>query len=195
MVSASSSIKWRQRFEATGSFAEKPGKKSRPSPLDDHGEWLLALVASEPDLTLAGIEARLPAERQFKTTDSSIARCFQRRRVSYKKTLHASEQHRADVAEAREAWIEAQPTLDRARLVFIDKTSTNTQMTRLRGRWALGKRLVDYTPHGHWKTTAFVAGLRSDAIVAPLVVDRPMNGTIFQALSRLSRLVIFHCPW
>ena len=42
MVSASSSIKWRQRFETTGSFAEKPGKKLRPSPLDDHAEWLLA---------------------------------------------------------------------------------------------------------------------------------------------------------
>ena len=78
MVSASSSIKWRQRFEATGSFAEKAGKKSRPSPLDDHAEWLLALVAREPDVTLAEIEARLLAERQFKTTDSSISRFFQR---------------------------------------------------------------------------------------------------------------------
>jgi len=59
MVSPSSSIKWCQRFEATGSFAEKAGKKLRPSPLDAHAEWLLALVAGEPDLTLAEIEARL----------------------------------------------------------------------------------------------------------------------------------------
>ena len=85
MVSASSSIKWRQRFEKTGSFAEKPGKKSRPSPLDDHAEWLLALVVGESDLTLAEIEARLLAERQFKTTDSSISRFFRRHGVSYKK--------------------------------------------------------------------------------------------------------------
>lgn len=55
-------------------------------------------------------------------------------------------------------------------------------MTRVRGRCAKGKRLVDYAPHGHWKTTTFVAGLRNDAIVAPLVVDRPMNGAIFKAL-------------
>lgn len=54
-------------------------------------------------------------------------------------------------------------------------------MTRLRGRCAKGKRLVDYAPHGHWKTTTFVAGLRNDAIMAPLVVDRPMNGIIFKA--------------
>jgi transposase len=74
-----------------------------------------------------------------------------------------------------------QPTLDPKRLVFVDETGTNTQMTRLRGRCAKGKRLVDYAPRGHWKTTTFVAGLRNDAITAPLVVDRPMNGAIFQA--------------
>ena len=95
--------------------------------------------------------------------------------------MHASEQLRADVAEARAAWKAAQPALDPAKLVFVDETGTNTQMTRLRGRCAKGARLVDRVPHGHWKTTTFVAGMRSDAITAPLVVDRPMNGAIFTA--------------
>ena len=54
-------------------------------------------------------------------------------------------------------------------------------MTRLRGRCAKGSRLIDRVPHGHWKTTTFVAGLRNDAIVAPLVLDCPMNGVIFTA--------------
>jgi transposase len=54
-------------------------------------------------------------------------------------------------------------------------------MTRLRGRCAKGKRLIDYAPHGHWKTTTFVAGLRNGAITAPLVLDCPMNGVIFRA--------------
>jgi len=85
LVSESSSIKWFRRFKETGSFAEKPGKKLRPSPLDAHAEWLLALVARENDLTLAEIEARLLDELQFKTTDSSIARFFQRHKLSYKK--------------------------------------------------------------------------------------------------------------
>ena len=84
MISPSSSVKWFQRFAATGSFAEKPAKKLRPSPLDDHSDWLLALVAGEPDLTLAEIEARLLEERRFKTTDSSISRFFQRHGVTYK---------------------------------------------------------------------------------------------------------------
>jgi transposase len=88
---------------------------------------------------------------------------------------------REDVAMAREAWRAAQPALDPSRLVFVDETGTNTQMTRSRGRCARGTRLVDRVPHGHWKTTTFVAGMRSNAITAPLVVDRPMNGAIFTA--------------
>ncbi len=85
MISPSSSIKWFKRFEATGSFEEKPAKKLRPSPLDAHSDWLLSLVADEPDLTLAEIEVRLQEQRQFKTTDSSISRFFQRHGVTYKK--------------------------------------------------------------------------------------------------------------
>ena len=88
---------------------------------------------------------------------------------------------RADVAAAREEWRKAQPALDPEKLVFIDETSTNTQMTRLRGRCKKGARRIDRVPQGHWKTTTFVAGLRNDEIVAPLVLDRPMNGAAFQA--------------
>ena len=36
-------------------------------------------------------------------------------------------------------------------------------------------------PHGHWKTTTFVAGLRLDGMVAPMVLDGPMNGEAFHA--------------
>jgi transposase len=97
-----------------------------------------------------------------------------------KKILHASEQERADVAEARQRWTEDQPSLDPARLVFIDETGTSTNMTRLRGRARRGARVVGRVPHGHWKITTFVAGLRCDAVTAPFVIDRPMNGVIFR---------------
>jgi len=68
---------------------------------------------------------------------------------------------------------------DPARLVFIDETSTNTAMGRLRGRCPRGIRLTDHVPHGHWKTITFIAGLRRRAMVAPLVLDGPMNATSF----------------
>lgn len=54
-------------------------------------------------------------------------------------------------------------------------------MARTRGRYERGTRLVSAIPHGHWKTTTFVAGLRQDGITAPFAVDRPMSGAIFLA--------------
>ena len=54
-------------------------------------------------------------------------------------------------------------------------------MTPVRGRGPKGKRLVCKTPHGHRKTTTFLAALRHDHIDAPLVLDGPINGTAFLA--------------
>ena len=98
-----------------------------------------------------------------------------------KKTVHAAEQDRPDVAAARLRWRRDQVTLDPTKLVFIDETWAKTNMARLYGRCAKGQRLVCPVPHGHWKTTTFIAGLRHNAITAPLVIDRPMNGVIFKA--------------
>ena len=92
-----------------------------------------------------------------------------------------AEQDRPYVKAAREAWRENQPALDSTKLVFIDETGTATNMTHLRGRSAEGQRLVDKTPHGHRKTTTFVAALRHDRITAPLLIDGAMNGETFVA--------------
>jgi transposase len=35
-------------------------------------------------------------------------------------------------------------------------------------------------PHGHWKTTTFVAGLRTTGMVAPFVLDGPINAAAFE---------------
>lgn len=54
-------------------------------------------------------------------------------------------------------------------------------MTRRLGRCARGLRLLAPVPHGHWKTTTLIAGLRSTGITAPYVLDGPVNGEIFLA--------------
>ena len=54
-------------------------------------------------------------------------------------------------------------------------------MARLRGRAPKGERLRAAIPHGHWKTTTFVAGLRLTGLVAPMVLDGPINRNAFQA--------------
>jgi transposase len=96
-----------------------------------------------------------------------------------KKTAHAAEQERPDVAEARIAWKAGQSSLDPSKLVFIDETGTSTNMARLRGRGKRGRRVIGRVPWGHWKTMTFVAGLRQDGITAPFVIDCAMNGAIF----------------
>jgi transposase len=68
-----------------------------------------------------------------------------------------------------------------AQLVFIDETWATTNMTRQRGRCPRGKRLVAAVPHGHWKTSTFVAALRTAGLTAPLVLDGAMNGEAFRA--------------
>jgi transposase len=68
-----------------------------------------------------------------------------------------------------------------ARLVFIDETWIKTNMTRLRGRAPKGERLVAATPHGHWKTSTFIAGLRDNALTAPAIFDGAINGELFLA--------------
>jgi transposase len=85
------------------------------------------------------------------------------------------------VSKRRTAWLLWQAHLDPRHLVFIDEVGANTKMTRFRGRAPRGHRLVTKVPHGHWKMTTLVAGLRQDGITAPLVVDGPMNGDVFRA--------------
>ena len=88
------------------------------------------------------------------------------------------------MAERRARWRLAQAGLDPERLVFLDETWAKTNMTRLRGRALSGARLVAKVPHGHWKTTTFLAALRTTGLTAPLVIDGALNGTVFLAYVR-----------
>jgi transposase len=81
----------------------------------------------------------------------------------------------------RQAWFDSQLDLDPEKLVFIDETWATTNMARKNGRAPKGERLRASVPHGHWKTTTFIAGLRLSGLTAPMVLDRPINGLWFQA--------------
>ena len=98
-----------------------------------------------------------------------------------KKSLHASEQDRPDVARRRAQWKKYQGRLDPTRLVFIDETWAKTNMTRRHGRSRRGSRLVAKVPHGRWRTLTFLAALRCDRLEAPCVIDGPINGDSFLA--------------
>lgn len=90
---------------------------------------------------------------------------------------------------ARAEWKENQSAFDVTKLVFLDETGASTNMTRTRGRAPKGERGVAAVPHGHWKTITFIAGLRVNEIIAPMVLDGPMDGEAFLVYVRE-----FLCP-
>lgn len=94
----------------------------------------------------------------------------------------AEEQKRPDVAARRERWRdEVMPSLDPARLVFLDETAAKTNMARARGYAPRGERLEGYVPYRRWETTTFLGAMRQGGFVAPLVVDGAMTSELFLA--------------
>ena len=141
-VSVASVVKWSQRWRATGNAAAK-----------QMGGWrqLLARIVEKPDLTLRAVVAEL-AERGTPASYGAVWRFFKHEGITFKKTLHASEQDRADIARRRTRWKAHQGRLDPKRLVFIDETWAKTNMTRRHGRCSRGTRLVAKVPQGRWRT-------------------------------------------
>jgi len=179
-ISVASVVKWSQRWRDTGSAAAKPMGGRRPLRLTGEREWLLARIAEKPDLTLRAVMAEL-AERGTPASYGAVWRFFRHEGITLKKTLHASEQDRADIARRRNRWKTHQGQLDPQRWVFIDETWAKTNMTRRHGRCSRGTRLIAKVPQGRWRTLTFLAALRHDRITAPCVIDGPINGTSFRA--------------
>ena len=81
-ISPSVVVIWVQRFEETGSAAAKPSGGSI-SPLEQHAEFLLGLIAEQPD-TLDEIVAAM-RKRRIAGSRSAVWRFFARRNISFKK--------------------------------------------------------------------------------------------------------------
>ena len=83
-ISASSAIKWGQRWRSTGRVEASSVRGHRRSPLVEHADWLLALIVGQADLTLEEIHERI-GERGVSTSVSSLWRFFKGRGISFKK--------------------------------------------------------------------------------------------------------------
>ena len=178
-VSASSAIRWLQRFHEDGTFEPMP-RGGGSSPLEKYSQQILDLIGEQRDLTLNELVSIL-RKRRISASRSALSRFFARHGITFKKSLRAEERKRADVARAPRRWIREQGWLDTSRLVFIDETAITTNMVRLDGWSPRGERLVADAPMGHWETVTFIAGLRQTGIVAPMVIKGAMNGQAFLA--------------
>src|SRR3981189_2053262 len=84
-LGASTAIRWIERWGPRGSGAAWPGPGHSRSPLEAHRQWLLDLVAAEPDLTLEEIRLRLKSEKRLKTGTTSGGRFYERHDITFKK--------------------------------------------------------------------------------------------------------------
>jgi transposase len=84
-IGASTAIRWADRWRKTGSVDAKPGTGHSRSPLERHKQWLIDLVATEPDLTLEEIRARLRSQKKQRAGIGSIWRFFDRHDITFKK--------------------------------------------------------------------------------------------------------------
>ena len=173
------------RRGATGETTARPQRcQGTPKLAALHGA-IQAEVARVPDATIADLRRWLADSHAVRASEGLMHKTLARLGLTRKKkSLHAAEQQRPDVAAARAAWRHQQPTLRPGRLVFLDETWAKTNMTRLYGRAPRGQRLVAAVPHGHWKTSTFIGALREDGLVAPGVFEGAINGRSFLAYVR-----------
>jgi transposase len=82
-ISASSSVRWVQRWRETGSAAPKP-RGGSVSPLDAHAERILALVDEQPDRTLEETLVEL-CKLRIRPSRSALWRFLDRHGITFKK--------------------------------------------------------------------------------------------------------------
>ena len=87
------------------------------------------------------------------------------------------EQLRDDVTQKRLNFQIARRFGDSQSFVFLDESSAKTNMTRLYGWSGRSNRCIDYTSHGHWKTSTMINAIRSNQVIeqATFLIDGPMT--------------------
>lgn len=84
-VSASSAIRWVQRFREDG-VCEPTPRGGSTSPLEAYSQQILALIREQRDLTLNEIVSVLH-RRRIPGSRSALSRFFARHGISFKKTI------------------------------------------------------------------------------------------------------------
>jgi transposase len=94
-----------------------------------------------------------------------------------KKTLIAREQD----AEARAVWRAELAEVDPANLVFLDETSTPTDLTPTHGRAKRGERVVGRIPQRRWQAVTLLATLTPDGFGPGFPFAGALDRSVFNA--------------
>ncbi len=166
------------RRRLTGETAARPQRCHVPLKLSGLHAEIAAAVAAKPDATIDELRGWLSATHTMTASKGLMFKTLAQLGLTQKKSLHAAEQARPDVAAARDEWRRNQSGLNPGKLIFLDETWTTTNMVRRYGRAPCGQRLVEAVPHGHWHISTYIGGLRESGMVAPCVIDGAVDGEV-----------------
>ena len=71
--------------------------------------------------------------------------------------------------------------MDPAKLIFLDESGAQTNLTRLCGRALKGERAHASAPHGHWQTTTMISSIRLDGSTACMALEGTTDTESFRA--------------
>ena len=180
-VGLSSVIRRVKRFMKTGSLALLPPTSRTPNIDERAGALLRQWVTEENDWTLAELRGRW-RENGYSVASYTVGEWRERLKLSHqKKTMRARERDRPDVQAQRAEWTGYSASVPREIWVFWDESSASTSLARLYGRAAVGERLRDSAPAGHWLTRTMRCALRRNGPFTPALFDGPVDGDGFAA--------------
>jgi transposase len=168
-VSISAITRLMALYRETGSHEARPMYAGRKPRLNEEIlEKISRRIEEQPDIRwrefIAGFSLPVSAPALCKMINKKLGRCR-------KKTAHAAEQQRPDVAERRSEWKARQSVFDPARLVFLDESGVNTGMTRWYGRAAKHQRVIEAVPDTQFHRTTIASSIRLDGTTIPLVFE------------------------
>lgn len=165
------------RFRCTGCYEALKHSGGAPRKLsEEDNEKIRQAIRARPDITLAEIQERCNLQVSVPT----IHRAIKRMGLTRKKTLYAKEQNTPRVQTLRKLWIYARPTFNLDKLVFLDESSINLDMTRLYARGPKGERVYDYVSDTRWKAMSVISSLRLSGQTECLVYKNSLTGDFFK---------------
>ena len=128
------------QYKETGSLEIRTSQRGRKPELSkEQLEEIRQAVIENPDITLSEIKEKFDLSVTTECIRQKLHEMGFRRK---KKSLYAQERERPDVVQRREEWEEEVKTYEK-KLVYLDESGVNTNLTRLYGRGQSDGRVTD----------------------------------------------------
>jgi transposase len=181
------SVGWAKKISAqrnrTGQaerVPHRPGRKLRAGA--EAQRQVMDWVASQPDLTLAQLQARLQGEAGISLSLGRIWYLLKKLGLRLKKkSLHAVERDTEANRKRREEFAARIQSISPERLIFLDESGVTTSMTRLYARGTGGGRIHEATPGGHWKIMTILGAMSLNGMIATMTIEEPTDTDILLA--------------